>query len=122
MHFLLILGLCWVAQYYYGPCPSWSFYYPFYYAPFASDFGQLNGIEPRFDSDTRPARPLELLMHVLPPASALYLPESWAKLMTDVQSPLTSYYPSAVNVDMNGRRFAWQGKAKLSMPARIYFE
>ena len=99
-----------MAQYYYGSCPSWSFYYPYYYAPFASDFGSLAALSPHFDAGSQPVRPLELLMHVLPPSGANYLPNSWGQVMTDQRSPLHPYFPEWVSVDLNGKRVAWQGE------------
>ena len=65
-----IQGLCWVLLYYYRGCPDWAFYYPYHYAPFASDFTRIGSLTLSFAVDSQPLTPLEQLMGVLPPASA----------------------------------------------------
>lgn len=116
-------GLCWVLRYYYQGCASWKWYYPYHYAPFASDFEQLDlKIEAttKFDIGA-PLRPLEQLMAVLPPAryilnfsltysfSRKHIPEKFRGFMTDPDSSIIDFYPEKFEIDLNGKKHAWQG-------------
>ncbi|KAL6493042.1 5'-3' exoribonuclease 3 [Orobanche gracilis] len=78
-------GLCWVMHYYYEGVCSW--FYPYHYAPFASDLKDLAQLDIRFELGT-PFKPFNQLLGVFPAASNF-------------------------EVDMNGKRFSWQGIAKL---------
>ena len=105
-----IEGLVWVLAYYYQGCASWSWFYPFHYAPFASDFTELSSLKLRFRRG-EPYRPLEQLMAVLPPRSSHALPEGHAKLMLDSKSAIADFYPKDFAIDMNGARMSWMGIA-----------
>nr|XP_033339263.1 5'-3' exoribonuclease 2 homolog [Megalopta genalis] len=108
-----VRGLCWVLRYYYQGCASWKWYFPYHYAPFASDFINIGGLSTEFEKGTEPFRPLEQLMSVFPAASSSHVPAPWAKLMSDPRSLIIDFYPEDFKIDLNGRRLAWQGVALL---------
>lgn len=108
-----VRGLCWVLKYYYQGCASWNWYFPYHYAPFASDFVHIAGLSTQFEKNTKPFNPLEQLMGVFPAASGSHVPDPWSTLMSDPESEIIDFYPEDFKIDLNGKKFAWQGVALL---------
>ncbi|KAL2116977.1 hypothetical protein VTJ04DRAFT_9145 [Mycothermus thermophilus] len=105
-------GLAWVLKYYFQGCPSWEWFYPYHYAPFAADFVDLGKMTIKFEKG-RISRPFEQLMSVLPAASRHAIPEVFHDLMTHEDSPILDFYPEEFEIDLNGKKMAWQGVALL---------
>ncbi|KAL8810500.1 MAG: hypothetical protein Q9200_002534 [Gallowayella weberi] len=105
-------GLAWVLLYYFQGCPSWTWYYPYHYAPFAADFVEIEKIDLKFEKG-RIFKPFEQLMGVLPAASNHAIPEVFRSLMSDEDSDILDFYPTEFPIDLNGKKFAWQGVALL---------
>ena len=103
-------GMAWTLQYYLHGCTSWSWYYPYYYAPLLSSFELLENLDINLSvlDDSKPIPPLEQLMSVLPPQSSHLLPQNMAELMKK-GSPLEKYYPTTFSIDMMGGHQPWKG-------------
>jgi 5'-3' exoribonuclease 2 len=101
-----VKGLCWVLKYYYEGCPSWNWYYPFHYAPFASDLVNIDSYQFDFDM-SQPFRPVEQLLAVLPADSVHALPDPCQWLMTDSESPIFDLYGFDAPIDPNGKHLPW---------------
>ncbi|OXV08499.1 hypothetical protein Egran_03738 [Elaphomyces granulatus] len=101
-------GLQWVLLYYFQGCSSWTWFYPHHYAPFAADFVDISNLDFRFEKG-KPFRPFEQLMGVLPASSNHAIPEIFHDLMVNPESEIIDFYPEDFRVDLNGKKFAWQG-------------
>lgn len=62
-------------------------------------------------------------MGVFPAGSKQHVPPTWQDLMTDPESPIIDFYPINFKIDLNGKKYAWQGKILLlllrGLPERI---
>jgi hypothetical protein len=108
-------GMAWTLKYYTTGCQSWSWYYPFHYAPFLSDMVDLSQhcIYQVGWELGQPYTPLQQLLSVLPPGSAWALPAAFRELMLDKRSPISDFYPAEFAQDANGKRNDWEATVLL---------
>ncbi|KAA8586685.1 hypothetical protein FQN60_000521 [Etheostoma spectabile] len=85
-------GIQWILHYYYHGVQSWSWYYPYHYAPFLSDIRNLSELKLTFDLG-KPFMPFQQLL---------------AHLMTSENSPIIEYYPVDFKTDLNGKQQEWE--------------
>ncbi|EXJ57398.1 protein Xni [Cladophialophora yegresii CBS 114405] len=100
-------GLSWVLLYYFQGCPSWTWYYPYHYAPFAADFVDIDKKVVKFEKGT-PFKPYEQLMGVLPASSNHAIPTAFHPLMTEPDSDIVDFYPEEFDLDLNGAKQSWK--------------
>lgn len=103
--------LSWILSYYHRGCVSWTWFYPYLYAPLGSDLRNLASYNITFD-EGRPFTPLLQLLSVLPPQSSAFLPNSYGHL-TSPHSPLSLYFPQDFEVDANEKRTSWESLVQI---------
>lgn len=95
-------GMEWVFKYYTAGIPSWTWNYPFFYAPFAKEMMlSLDTYVSKPFQLGRPMEPFRQLLSILPPQSKELLPP---KLWSVIEK-----FPDEAKVDLSGKKFDWQG-------------
>ena len=84
-------------------------YYPFHYAPLASDLFPTACTKLDEFNLGKPFLPFEQLLGCLPPESSNFLPRPYRELMTLESSPIADFYPDTFQIDMNGAHNPWEG-------------
>ncbi|KAF0685588.1 Aste57867_22556 [Aphanomyces stellatus] len=103
-------ALVWCLGYYFQGVPSWSWFYPFHYSPMLSDLTDIASIMSKLKFEKgAPFLPFQQLLSTLPPTSANLVPAGYKQLMIDPNSPIASFYPIQFEIDMDGKRNAWEG-------------
>ncbi|XP_006869917.1 PREDICTED: 5'-3' exoribonuclease 1 isoform X2 [Chrysochloris asiatica] len=102
-----VQAIQWILHYYYHGVQSWSWYYPYHYAPFLSDIRDISTLKIHFELG-KPFKPFEQLLAVLPSASKNLLPICYQHLMTSEDSPIIEYYPPDFKTDLNGKQQEWE--------------
>lgn len=104
-------GMSWILNYYKNGIPDWTWFFPFSYGPFITDFFPYMTSNqyrpPKFCLNDPIPQFLQLLM-VLPQISKNLVPEPLCQLM-DSKSVLGQYFPDNFEIDITGKRKEWEG-------------
>eukprot|EP01135_Chromosphaera_perkinsii_P000273 Nk52_evm42s62 gene=Nk52_evmTU42s62 len=110
-----VRAIQWVLRYYYSGVPSWGWFYPFHYSPFATDIARIKDLGTlNFTFDLgKPFMPFEQLLAVLPPLSRQHIPAAYHPLMLESSSPILDFFPEDFALDMNGKKAEWEAVVKI---------
>jgi 5'-3' exonuclease len=109
-----IEGMQWVITYYTRRVPCWNWFYKYNHAPLAKDLAKyFKDFRFTIYEDSQPNEPFQQLLSILSSKNHDLIPSPLDKLMTSKHSPLYNYYPESFDIDLSGKRKAWEGKAIL---------
>ena len=105
-----IEGLQFVTLYYFFGCPSWNWFYPYYFMPLISDLYQYlvdmnkNNMKKHEFQLGEPLPIFQQLLAVMPLGTIHLLPEEFSNLITNPDGILRKpidYYPTNFEIDQN---------------------
>ncbi len=103
-------GMEWIVNYYLDGPRSWTWYYPYHYAPLLHHFVEHMDVFTSVSyQPTRPHAPVLQLISVLPPKSANLIPEPFRSMILSSEFSLKDQYPTSVDVDLGGCKAEWEG-------------
>lgn len=111
-------GLFWNFQYYNFGCISWEWSYYYNYPP---SFNDIYNYMDKYISDinliqipkSKPFRPFEQLLMVLPQQSKDLLPPKLGNQMIDISSDIIQYYPIEYDIETTNNYYLWECHPKL---------
>lgn len=97
-------SLMWVKDYYFKDCSSWTWYYPYEYAPLMEDLYsyccQLENLKEIKYPKGEPISQIVQLIAIIPPQCAYLLPKKYQSLLSDTTSPIIDLFPINFTEDM----------------------
>lgn len=99
---------------------DWDFFYPYYKAPFLSDFSKFRVKSEHKIKTSNVAKDMYYhLLTVLPPQSKLLLPTPFHSIFYD----LKYFFPSHIEIDLTGKQKLWEGVVKLPLVnCKIFYD
>ena len=105
-----INGMQWVLSYYTKGVPHWKWFFPYHYAPFASDmYIYIKSYKRKKYLPSSPSEPFLQLLSILPPESKSLLPQQFSNILSYSNSPLSKFLPSKFTIDTSGKKNDWEG-------------
>ncbi len=106
-------GVYWNFHYYFDECISWEWNYPYSQPPSYQDIYRylhtfISNINHLNITKSRPFKPFEQLLMVLPQQSRVLLPPSYQKLMIEPQSDIIEYYPQEYQIETTNKYYLWE--------------
>jgi 5'-3' exonuclease len=114
-------SLVWTFRYYFKEIDSWSWFYPYHYGPTCKDicnfmnkmntkdgFNGVKHVNQIKFFKSKPIKPQELLVMVLPYGSRRFMIANIQNQLIDPKSPISVYFPKKYQMSIPYHTFYWQ--------------